>query len=111
MISRTAFTQLRHSAIMLLGTLAGLTVVWLVPPWEMLTGGGWPRAFGIAAFSLAALSYVPTLTRYGGSPLWVLALPLIALFYMAATVGSAVSYWLGRGASWKRRDYGARKET
>ena len=111
MISRTAFTQLRHSALVLLGTLAGLTIVWLVPPWEMLTGDGWPRVFSIAAFLLAAVSYLPTLARYRRNPLWALALPLIALFYMAATVGSALSYWLGRGASWKRRDYGARKET
>jgi hopene-associated glycosyltransferase HpnB len=111
MISRTAFTQLRHSVLVLLGTLAGLTVVWLVPPWEILTARGWPRILGIAAFLLAAVSYLPTLARYRRSPLWALALPLIALFYMGATVGSALSYWLGRGASWKRRDYGARKET
>ena len=111
MISRTAFTQLRHSALVLLGTLVGLTVVWLVPPWEILTGGDWPRVFGIAAFLLAATSYLPTLARYRRNPLWALALPLVALFYMAATLGSALSYWLGRGASWKRRDYGARRET
>ncbi len=106
MISRTAFTQLRHSALVLLATLAGLTLVWLVPACEMLAGHGWPRGFGTAAFLLAAVSYLPTLRRYRRSPLWALALPFIALFYMAATVGSAVSYWLGRGANWKKRDYG-----
>jgi hypothetical protein len=26
---------------------------------------------------------------------------------MAATLGSAVNYWRGRGASWKSRAYGA----
>ena len=36
-----------------------------------------------------------------------LALPLIALFYMAATCGSALNYWRGRGAHWKKRAYGA----
>jgi membrane protein DedA with SNARE-associated domain len=30
-------------------------------------------------------------------------LPLIALFYVAATVGSAVLYWRGRGGYWKGR--------
>ena len=35
------------------------------------------------------------------------ALPLIALFYMAATVGSALDYWRGRGTRWKSRAYGA----
>jgi hopene-associated glycosyltransferase HpnB len=106
MISRTAFTQLRYSALLLLLTLAGLTLVWLVPVWAALFGYGWTRLAGLATFVLAALSYVPTLTRYRRSPLWSLALPLIALFYMAATLGSAVNYWLGRGARWKSRAYG-----
>ena len=107
MISRTAFTQLRYSALMLLVALAGLTVVWLVPIWEALLGRGWPRMCGGIAFLLGAASYLPTLARYGRNRLWSLALPLIALFYMTATVGSALNYWLGRGASWKKRDYRA----
>jgi hypothetical protein len=45
--------------------------------------------------------------RYNRTPLWVLALPLIALFYMAATVGSAVRHWFGTGSQWKNRAYGA----
>jgi hopene-associated glycosyltransferase HpnB len=107
MIARTAFTQLHYSALLLLLTLAGLTLVWLVPAWEILFGHGWGRAAGLTAFVLAALSYIPTLTRYRCSPLWALALPLIASFYMAATVGSALNYWLGRGARWKNRAYGS----
>ncbi|MGH8211310.1 MAG: glycosyltransferase [Steroidobacteraceae bacterium] len=107
MISRTAFTQLRYSALLLLLTLAGLTLVWLVPAWEIVFGHGWARAAGLAAFSLAALSYLPTLARYRRSALWSLALPLIASFYMAATLGSALNYWLGRGARWKSRAYGS----
>ena len=107
MIARTAFTQLHYSAVLLLLTLAGLTLVWLVPAWETLLGTGWGRAAGLAAFGLAALSYLPTLARYRRSPLWALALPLIACFYMAATVGSALNYWLGRGARWKNRAYGS----
>ena len=105
MIARTAFTQLRHSGLMLLGTLVGLTIVWLVPAWEILAERGWVFGAGVATFLLAAASYLPTLARYRRSALWALALPLIALFYMAATVGSAVNYWLGRGANWKKRDY------
>jgi hopene-associated glycosyltransferase HpnB len=105
MISRTAFTQLRYSAWLLALTVAGLTVVWLVPPWELAFGSGWNRIYGLAAYALAALSYVPTLARYERSKAWTLALPLIALFYMAATVGSAINFWRGRGANWKNRAY------
>jgi hopene-associated glycosyltransferase HpnB len=107
MISRTAFTQLRHSPLLLVLALAGLTCVWLVPAVEILFGRGWRFGCGLAAFGLAAMSYMPTLARYGRSKLWSLALPLIAAFYMAATVGSALNYWLGRGASWKNRAYGS----
>jgi hopene-associated glycosyltransferase HpnB len=106
MIARTAFTQLRHSAALLTLTLIGLTLVWMVPPAAMLFGHGPTFAFGAPACALAALSYLPTLRRYGRSPLWTLALPLIAAFYMAATVGSAVNYWRGHGARWKSRAYG-----
>ncbi|MGB6307387.1 MAG: glycosyltransferase [Steroidobacteraceae bacterium] len=107
MISRTAFTQLRHSALLLVLTLLGLTLVWLVPAAAMLMGRGAALAAGALAFALSAVSYLPTLARYGRSPGWALALPLIALFYMAATCGSALDYWRGRGARWKSRDYGA----
>jgi hopene-associated glycosyltransferase HpnB len=107
MISRTAFTQLRHSAALLALTLLGLTLVWMVPAAAMLIGRGVPFAAGALAFGLSAVSYLPTLARYGRSPWWALALPLIALFYMAATCGSALDYWRGRGARWKSRAYGA----
>lgn len=107
MISRTAFTQLRYSTALLVLTVAGLTTVWLVPPAAVLFSHGAGVIFGLAAMGLAAGSYLPTLRRYGQSPLWALALPLIALFYMAATIGSAVNYWRGRGARWKNRAYGA----
>jgi hopene-associated glycosyltransferase HpnB len=105
MISRTAFTQLRYSTALLIATMAALTVIWLVPPWEVVVGSGWRFGCGVAACALAAVSYMPTLTRYQRNKLWVLALPLIAVFYMAATAASAVNYWRGKGASWKNRAY------
>jgi hopene-associated glycosyltransferase HpnB len=106
MVSRTAFTQLRYSPLVLVLTLFGLTLVWLVPAWAILFGTAWRFACGLAAFLLAAASYIPTLRRYGRNPLWSLTLPLIALFYMAATVGSAVNHWFGSGTNWKNRAYG-----
>lgn len=105
MIARTAFTQLRHSSWLLLATLVGLSLVWLVPVGAALFGHGWVRACGTAACALAALSYLPTLSRYRRSFAWSMALPLIALFYMAATVGSAIAAWSGAGARWKSRSY------
>jgi len=107
MISRTAFTQLRHSAILLALALLGLTLVWLVPPAAALAGRGTELICGLMAWGLSAVSYMPTLARYGRNRLWALALPLIAIFYMAATFSSALNYWRGRGARWKSRAYGS----
>ncbi len=105
MISRTAFSQLRYSAWLLVLTIASLSIVWLVPPWEAVFGRGSVFGCALAACLLAALSYIPTLMRYQRNPLWAFALPLIALFYMAATAASAVNYWRGKGANWKSRTY------
>jgi hopene-associated glycosyltransferase HpnB len=105
MVARTAFTQLRYSALLLAGTMAGLALVWLVPAGTALFAQGWARACGLGACALAAASYLPTLARYRRNPVWALALPLIALFYMAATVGSALDHWRGAGARWKSRSY------
>jgi hypothetical protein len=50
-------------------------------------------------------SFVPTLRRFRLSPLWALTLPFVALFYTAATIGSAVNHYCGRGVVWKNRAY------
>ena len=105
MISRTAFTQLRYSTVLLAVTLVGLALMWLAPVWEMLFGHGWGFYCGLGACILAALTYLPTLARYGRSKLWALCLPLIALFFMAATIGSALESWFGMGTRWKSRAY------
>ncbi len=111
MIARSAFTQLRYSNLLLGLTLLGLTLVWLVPPWVALTAGGWRSAVATLACAIAVFSYLPTLARYRLSPLRALGLPFIAVFYMAATVGSAIRHWRGHGAHWKDRDYsGAARE-
>jgi hopene-associated glycosyltransferase HpnB len=105
MIARTAYTQLHFSPLLLGVTLVGLALTWWVPVWAAAFGADIGRAFGATACLLAAISFQPTLRRYRRSPLWALALPLIALFYMAATLGSAINYWRGAGAQWKSRSY------
>jgi hopene-associated glycosyltransferase HpnB len=106
MITRTAYTQLRYNPVWLAATVLGMALVWLVAPWEVLTGHGWGFLEGLVASVLAVLSYQPTLRRYGMPRYHALALPFIALFYMAATIASAVNRWRGTGAQWKARAYG-----
>ncbi|MBZ5504103.1 MAG: glycosyltransferase [Acidobacteriia bacterium] len=104
MISRNAFNQLHHSSLLLLLSVLGMVVTYLLPPaLALLSNRAWPAALGAVAWILMMLSYVPVLRLYRLSPLWALALPLAAVFYMGATFHSAWKYWTGRGGEWKGR--------
>lgn len=105
MVARTAYIQLGFSPPLLAGTVLGLMLIWLAPPGLALLAHGPVRWIGALAWAGSALSYLPTLRRFGQSPLWALALPGIAGFYMAATIGSALDHHRGRGVVWKRRAY------
>ena len=102
MVARTAFTQLRYSPVILAGTTLGMAVIYLVPPASALALGlqGWP---GWLAWAAMCWAYAPMLRYYSRSLLWSPLLPLIALFYMGATLASAWRYWSGRGGQWKSR--------
>jgi hopene-associated glycosyltransferase HpnB len=103
MISRTAFTQLRHSALLLAGTILGMAVIYLAPPLLILTGNPAAAVLGLSAWLLMAISYLPVVRFYRRSLAWAPLLPLVAVFYIVATVDSAVRYWAGRGGVWKDR--------
>jgi hypothetical protein len=105
MIARTAYVQLGFSPVKLAGTVLGMLLVWLLPPAAAIFGHGLARWFGLAAWVLMAGSFLPSMRRYRLSPVWSLFLPLIALFYMAATVGSALNHMRGRSVMWKNRVY------
>jgi hopene-associated glycosyltransferase HpnB len=102
MISRTAFYQLRHSSWLLMATVLGMAITYLVPP-VLVCFGGWAALSGGTAWIMMSAAVWPTLRFYSRSPLWAPLLPAIALFYTGATVHSAVRYWLGHGGEWKGR--------
>ena len=102
MISRTAFNQLRHSVWLLILTILGLAITYLVPA-IVTFFGRWATLWGGAAWLLMSTAFWPTLRFYSRSLFWAPLLPLVALFYMGATIHSAVRYWLGRGGEWKGR--------
>jgi hopene-associated glycosyltransferase HpnB len=103
LIARTAFTQLRYSAPILLGTLLGLALTCIVPVVATFSQERMTMTSGIAAWLLMAFTYLPTVRFYGLSARWALLLPGAAVFYLYATVLSAVRYWFGRGGQWKGR--------
>jgi hopene-associated glycosyltransferase HpnB len=114
MVSRSAYAQLRHHPLLLLGTVAGLALVYLVPPVALVAGlaaGSAATALaGGAAWLVMTATYVPML-RYYRQPLWLAPLlPFTALLYLLMTVDSALQHYRGRGAAWKGRTY-ARPDT
>jgi hopene-associated glycosyltransferase HpnB len=102
MISRTAFTELRHSALLLAATIVGMTLVFLAPP-ALLFLGGRAAGLGLCAWLLMGFAFWPTLRHYGRSRYWAPLLPLMVVFYLAATIHSACRYWQGHGGMWKGR--------
>jgi hypothetical protein len=103
MIARCAFAQLGYSAPALLGTVAAMAVVYLVPPVLLLTGPAPARVLGGAAWAGMSAAFVPVLRLYRVPVALAPLLPISALFYTAATVWSAVQYRRGRGGGWKGR--------
>jgi hopene-associated glycosyltransferase HpnB len=103
MVSRTAYAQLGYSALLLAGTIAGLAITYLAPILLALLATGVVRWLGVAAWLLMAVAFQPTLRFYRVSPLWGVALPAIAVTYMAFTLDSAYQHARGRGGMWKGR--------
>jgi hopene-associated glycosyltransferase HpnB len=104
MISRSAFSQLRHSALLLVLTIIGLFVTYLLGPLLLFTGQTIQMLLGGTAW----LSYLPTMRFYRRPTLWCVCLPVIAVFYAGATIHSAWQYWRGVGGAWKGRVQDAR---
>ena len=101
MIARSAYVQLDLSPVRLGLSLLGLCLLFAVPPVTAVMGS----AVGGLAWIMMTMTFWPTVTRFGLSPLWAPALPAIACFYMAATIGSALDHHRGRGVVWKTRAY------
>ena len=109
MISRTAFNQLHHSTLLLVATIIGLSVTYLLPPCVLFSSKTLPITLGATAWALMAACYYPMVRFYRRSFLWSFTLPAVALFYLIATVHSAIQYWRGVGGSWKGRAQDLRK--
>jgi hypothetical protein len=111
MIARSAYTQLHHSPWWLGATVAGMLLLYAAPPALLLVLAiapglthAWPAAgmAGLAWLIMAAL-YCPLLRYYGRPLRQAPLLPLVAMFYLGATVASAWRHLRGRGGQWKGR--------
>jgi hopene-associated glycosyltransferase HpnB len=120
MVSRSAYIQLSYSPWLLAATIAGLLLIYALPPAGAIIGlaalgagaATGPAVLaagaGLAGWALMSLTYLPMLRLYRLSPLRAPGLPLIAMLYTAMTVDSARRHYAGHGAEWKGRTDRAR---
>ncbi|MFW6049469.1 MAG: hypothetical protein ACOC88_04765, partial [Candidatus Bipolaricaulota bacterium] len=119
-VSRSAFSQLRNSFVLLLGTVIGLALIFLGPPGLILTGllglssptfpltGLFAYLYlglGGLAWSLMATSFIPIMDWYKVSKGYALLGPLSGGVYALMTIDSAIQWALGKGGNWKGRTY------
>lgn len=109
MVSRSAYAQLRHNPLLLVGTVLGLTLVYLMPSVALIAGlvtkNVAAAVFGGLAKLVMTATYIPMLRYYRQPPWLALLLPVTAFLYLLMTVDSAVQHYRGQGAAWKGRTY------
>ncbi len=109
MVARTAFVQLDHSILKLLGTIVAMIVIYLAPPLGffvgVLTHNAEMSAMGALGWGLMSFAYHPILKLYGRSRIEAFCLPAAGFLYALMTVSSAVRHWRGAGGNWKGRTY------
>ncbi len=109
MVTRTAYTQLNYSPLLLISTVISMSLIYLLPPLALIWGlvsSNWLIA-GLAGlvFLMMSIAYLPTIRLYKLSPLWAFSLSAIAFLYTLMTLDSARRHWLKQGGSWKGRVY------
>ncbi len=115
MVARTAYTQLRHSPVVLGGTVAGLALLYMAPPIALAGAvalaalGKAPEVAAVlalgggAAWGLMAATFVPMLRFYRVTSLLAPALPVAGALYALFTVASALRHVRGRTGLWRGR--------
>jgi hopene-associated glycosyltransferase HpnB len=115
MVSRSAFTQLGYSTVLLLLAAVLMIATLLAPVAGTIVAAATQDAgllaVALAAWLVMAAAYSP-LVRFYRLPLaWALTLPVAGALFLAMTLSSAVDYWRGTRARWKARAYARSSET
>jgi hopene-associated glycosyltransferase HpnB len=111
MVARTAYTQLDYSPLLLVGTVAAMNLLYVVPLAALALGTAKRRPElalpGALTYALMTASYLPTVSRYRQSGWRALTLPLAGMLYTAMTIDSALRHARGQGGTWKGRHFTA----
>lgn len=109
-VARSAFVQLNRSWLALLGTTAGLLILYVLPLVVLglqlvgaITFCVWGTVAAGFALAIQAITFRP-ITRFYSQPPWMaLGLPIAGALYLAMTWDSALRDLRGRGVSWRGR--------
>lgn len=109
MVARSAYTQLNYSPLLLVGSVLGMFIVYMLPILGIILGliiGNLLIIItGLLISLLMAFAYFPMIAFYK-CPLWLaFCLPIIAFLYTLMTLDSANRHWQGKGGAWKGRVY------
>lgn len=110
MVARTAFTQLNYSTLLLIGTILGMFITYLISPiaflYSLYSLNIPLLIISLITLLLMALSYYPTVKLYQLPIFYSFCLSAIAFLYTLMTIDSAFRHWQGKGGQWKGRVYG-----
>ena len=109
MVSRTAYEQLNNSFIILLISIFGMMLMYLVSSIFFIQNFlifQFKNIFFIF-FNFVLMSFIfrPTIKFYNLNLIFALCLPISAFFYMLMTISSALNYYFKSGNIWKDRIY------
>ena len=114
MIRRSAYTQLRCSPLMLVGSVVAMVFAFAGPP--VMASASVPavgfigQLLALFAWVVMMLTYLPILRYYGSGLFWAPFLPVVAMLYTGATIASALRHHAGRGGEWKGRVEAGRRD-
>jgi len=105
MVARSAFTQLRHSWLLLCALSVIFAIAFWLPLIALISGEAWPMLIAAIAWAAMCASYLPMVRFYRLSSAWMFALPIVAALFLAMSWSSAWRWQFGAGAMWKGRNY------
>ena len=106
MVSRTAFEQLNHSIILLLISIFGMIVIYLLPLINLFfQSNSYLIVMNLLSIFLMNMSFLPTAKFYNIRWIFFILLPFSSFVYMLMTISSAYNYYFKSGNVWKGRNY------
>ena len=101
MVARSAFTQLWCSWLALIGTVLGMSILFIAPMAGICAFIGQTVSLATPILSpttllLMAGTYIPTIRLFGLGRSRALTLPIAGILYMVMTVSSAMNHLFGR---------------